>query len=1115
MTMNRFHVPLPGFLCVLCVGLASAQIVTPVPPNQRGNSNFERSGMHDANNIRTVFWNYGMVGDYPTDPANVNVAEFHSFEIPKGSGVNYSDGGTPFVLAKIMQTTGDTGWIMETGYRERQGISPRYARVMRYEPRPGYIQPDPGINAGRSPAVSNDPRTWPPTWPDKDPSWDGWWDGYFGKRPAADEESFCVVDDDYYDAWAFYPDSRDTTRHGLALRLEMRGFQWANPQASYVLFTHYDVTNEGTTDYPMPGQRENIIFGIYFDAGVGGEAFSCDGVYESDDDNAYFDRSTGINLTYTWDKYGHGVGLGTNCAPTGYLAYAYMETPGEPYDGIDNDDDGIVDERRDSGPMQLVTYPGADPTHPIPPTSGDQIAKGQQAIRAYLAAHPEKWNLQKFVAFYGPLENRPAFKRGYWWTGDENMDWDWMIDDVGADGLPNTHDQGEGDFIPTAGESHFDQTDLNESDQIGLTGFKMNRITPGPFQDNIEFFHDNVQDWPRFLYNWWSGINPAGGPWDNSVQQNVNIAFFFASGPFTLKTATSERFSLAAAYGTDLLDMYTNVKAVQAIYNANYNFAVPPPAPTVQAEAGDHYVQLTWDDIAENSVNPITGTIVTEGYKVYRSTDPDFLDTKVIVSGRGTGNVGNGRPIAQFDLKDGISGYSQLTVDGVAYYLGSETGITHTYRDTTVQNGQQYYYAVCAYDFGPTMNFGTGSYTYYPSENSIAVTRTPRGGTILPRNVVLVRPNAKVAGYTPADVSQATHVLGNGTGSVGVKVVDSKLVPDNHLFSVTFNGFADAVHATSYNLVDSTAGTKLFSTGRDFSGAGGGITGAGVLCIVHTPDTVGVDTSNTGFASGSATNQVFSVGYSPNVKQSVNARRTGFPDDISITFSNVIIDKSTTDDTVFFPGIPTKFRVVAHTATGDRRLEYFFVDADGNGTLNYVNGANEYIDIVTGPDSLPVGQRYTWRITPLPPKGTPIVPTLGDVYNLKLLRPFGPGDAFTFTTTAEMVQDSKAKDDFKRGPYVVPNPYVGAASFEPAPYLESGRGERRIEFRGLPQSCTIRIYTVHGDLVQTLYHDNSTDGFVAWNLRTKDNLDVAPGLYVYHVDAGSVGTYIGKFAIIK
>jgi hypothetical protein len=40
-------------------------------------------------------------------------------------------------------------------------------------------------------------------------------------------------------------------------------------------------------------------------------------------------------------------------------------------------------------------------------------------------------------------------------------------------------------------------------------------------------------------------------------------------------------------------------------------------------------------------------------------------------------------------------------------------------------------------------------------------------------------------------------------------------------------------------------------------------------------------------------------------------------------------------------------------------------------------------------------------------------------------------------------------------------------------------------------------------------------GMVPWDLRTKDNLEAAPGLYLFHVDAGELGTYVGKFAIIK
>ena len=71
--------------------------------DQRGNEDYVRQGTHDANRIRTMFYNYGMAGDYPRDPGNVDYTIFHSMEWPKGSLENYSDGVTPFVLAKLQE----------------------------------------------------------------------------------------------------------------------------------------------------------------------------------------------------------------------------------------------------------------------------------------------------------------------------------------------------------------------------------------------------------------------------------------------------------------------------------------------------------------------------------------------------------------------------------------------------------------------------------------------------------------------------------------------------------------------------------------------------------------------------------------------------------------------------------------------------------------------------------------------------------------------------------------------------------------------------------------------------------------------------------------------------
>jgi len=1085
--MSRFIFKLLAVLISFWPVWSLAQLQPVVPKEMRGRVDAERAGFHDAANIRTVFYNYGMVGDYPRDPGNVDLSVFHSAEVPKGSGLNYTDGTTPFVLAKIQDIRGKDVFLMETGYRERQGTSPFFNRVMRFEPRPGYFQADPNINKGRAPAISNDPRTWPDFWPDKlndpdDPGWRSAWNGYFGKRPNADQESFTVMDDDFYDAWEYYPDSRDSTRRGLGLRIEVRGFQWANPQAGNVIFWHYDITNESTTDY-----NDNIIFGMYMDSGVGGSALSCDGVYESDDDNAYFDKSFGLNLVYTWDKLGHGIGLSSNCLKTGYLGYAYLETPGNHYDGVDNDDDGIIDERREGGAGQLLV--------------------GYQAIRDYVESN---YNLAQFEQAIGTLTSRPAFRAARWWTGDEDLDWVPELHDTGADGIFGTDDTGENDGMPTYGEPSFDRTDLNESDQIGLTGFKMNRIRPGqgnPSEetDAIVFFDDGKQ-WPQRLYNFFTAPNP-GDRFDQALVLNYNIGFLFASGTFRLLAGQTERFSLSLAYGADLTELRTTVKTVQQIYNANYQFAVPPPQPNITAEVGDGWVRLSWDDVAERGIDPVSLEADFEGYRIYRSTDPEFRDPRVITTGRGTGPLGNGRPIAQFDLINDKQGFSKQVVEGVAYYLGTNSGLTHNWTDTTVTNGQLYYFAVTAYDHG------SDSLDFYPSENSISVSRTPRGGTILPTNVVAVRPEPKIMGFVPAQASNVTHIRGNGEGTVTVEVINSELVPDDHIILLKFKiPSQDSVRAAFYDMIDSTAQKVIFRNGYDMDGQGIGQIGLGLLPVVTTPKAIRVDSVRSGFTEDSPTNIRLRSTYQ--YQQSINRRRPGFPHDIRITFSDTPLDTSLV--AIGLPARPCNFRIEAMTKDGPLRLKFRFRDLDRDGTLSK---ADEFIDIVTYVPEKSNQPQITWRVevdTTGQTERGPIMPaSAGDVYNLYLNYPLGEEDVFMFSTTGQFIDRTKEKQAFEEEPYVVPNPYVGSASFEAERFAISGRGERRIEFRGLPQNCTIRIFTVRGELVQTLEHDGSIQGYVAWDLRSKDNLDVAPGLYIFHVEAGELGNKIGKFAIIK
>ena len=157
-----------------------AGVPTPVPPEQRGTPDAERSGQHDANNIRTIFWNYGMVGDYPADPD-----QRRPERLPLGRGAQ----GQRHELQRRHHAVraredrpgaaATRAYIMETGFRERQGTSARSATATCASSRARATSSRARRSTrGRSPAISNDPRTWPDFWPDRlddpdDPGWSG------------------------------------------------------------------------------------------------------------------------------------------------------------------------------------------------------------------------------------------------------------------------------------------------------------------------------------------------------------------------------------------------------------------------------------------------------------------------------------------------------------------------------------------------------------------------------------------------------------------------------------------------------------------------------------------------------------------------------------------------------------------------------------------------------------------------------------------------------------------------------------------------------------------------------------------------------------------------------
>lgn len=1032
-------------LALLLAGLNQSFSQTEDPDPQQGIGGdrlFRKWGQMDGNLINTPFINYGMVGNWPSNP--------DPSEWPKGSGHTYVEGATPIVIAEVVDLNGVTRHIAELGYREDIDQSPE-GIPMGYEPRPGWDNLE-----GSSPAMSNDPTTWPPVWPDKlkfsdDPGWPGSWNGFFGKNQfQADLECFFVMDDFQDKEFPFIPIPEKPERGGLATLVKVRGLQWSQVLAEDVIFWLYRITNFSNYNYAP------VFFGMLFDYGVGG-------IGDSGDDSAFYD--TFIDIVYGYDEDNTG---NTGFSPTAYTGFAFMESPGEPTDGIDNDNDGWIDEKRDNPPgVFLDTYP-----------------------YGYT-------NVNDFVQTYGR-------EPGPHWEGDEDGDWrpfsddndndEWdeveaLNDDVGRDGLRPMDegytgpDEGEGDGIPTQGEPNFGMTDIDESDQIGLTSvdiFATHEIEP---KDDEEIWNSMAD----FTFN-------------SELQQSLT-SLIYGSGPIALPAGETRDFSIAMVFGENLDDLIRNKNTVQLIYNSNYSFFSPPLKPRLKAIPGDAKVTLYWDRRAEESVDVFLNFKKDfEGYKIYRSTDPSFLEIKVVTDAYG--NSVFRIPLATFDLIDGITGPDPVTVAGASFDRGTDSGLRHVYVDETVQNGQTYFYAVTAYDQGdPTL--GTVG---IPVSETTTIIKTDAFGnvTFTDINTAVVTPNAPVAGYQPPEIAQDIIPVGipSGTGTISVEIVDPRLIKDNTTYHIVFP-HSGIFQTDYYSVIDITAlppDTALSKSrifGRDEHGflVEGDIFD-GLRIFIDNDDEWGLIDSITGLISGNS-----------NFDSKVDIEFGGlpYPADYDITFFSEPIgtDSSSTPKNV-------NFTVV--NITENRPANFRFKDYNSDGLWS--SG-----DKITIREKFEGTEKKTWRVKLTDTTATGGQPPLsGDVFQIRTTKPFRTGDIFEFKTRGESVYEKLAVSSMGRIA-VVPNPYVAVASWERKQTTSAGigsRGERRINFIHLPQRATIRIYTLKGDLVDVIEHESTIDnGAASWDLRTREGLDIAFGIYVYHVDAGKLGEKIGKFAIIK
>ena len=264
---------------------------------QHGDALLLSVGLHTGNRIGISFHNDGQIAGIIT---GVDIRG----EWPFGSGENYIGDCIPIIGVEFVNTLGDTlhSVVISRGPRNRQTDEkhPKYSYFWGWNPIPGFR------NAGyESVAMSHLLDSYPPEgW--NDPVAKGWkdergktqWFGYFGRDiKNADQESIFDADDQSDDEFnfrnldpadpIFLPDANDPSRHGMALRMRVRGFQWSNFLAEDAIFWLYDIVNEGTTIY------SKADFGTVVGTLAGGDG-------DSRDDLGYFDVDEWI--TYSWDS---------------------------------------------------------------------------------------------------------------------------------------------------------------------------------------------------------------------------------------------------------------------------------------------------------------------------------------------------------------------------------------------------------------------------------------------------------------------------------------------------------------------------------------------------------------------------------------------------------------------------------------------------------------------------------------------------------------------------------------------------------------------------------------------------------------------------------------------
>ncbi len=953
------------------------------------------------------------------------------------------------------------------------------------------------------------------------------------------EDSYCEFDDQDIQRWdtginSNAGDGVDIAKYGLGVKVIQRTHSWNYENNKTIHFFVYQIVNIREDRAPI----RNCYVSIMCDADVGPTA---------NDDKVGFDASRNLGYAYDSDFAEQGF-----ARIPGYLAYKFLESPVANYDvdlngndmidddSVDFDDVWVKDVRKGS-PLGLTSFktsnlqsgdPDTEPEKYIIMAGHDYPDIGEQAYAPFGLGTGDTPQDQRFFQSTGPFFLAPV--------GDTLIDTIWAWDPDGdslriasedtiagdtvrvvvavlmapdAEQLPVIADIAQSiydiGFILPRPPDHPNVTIVPDDKKVYITWDEVAELSQDPYFVFTDSATHPLYD-PNYLEMDFEGYelyrSRSGLPgtfdllasWDKSsvtprhvdIKQLSGLPF---EGTVSYDQLNTEGYILAYG-GTALFaghQYLVQVKSDGSFAVTDLTLGVNIPV----TEEEDHWY-YTGEPPYEFELFDADFWSRSDSAGVANGTNDKYFDGCNLLIGGMVINFTGDDPsyVPADDIIFEITGHTEEPE-------GDNQGLAHAYLDTGLINGVTYYYDVIAYDFQP-----------FASPRSLA--NGVRG--------IAVRPRSNVSGLSAAEAYGVTHTSGQSDGSVAVEVVDPLSVT-GHNYKVVFDD-SDPNNIV-WHLIDDTDEDTLLKDQTNQTGDDEYLVVDGILVRVSGPnfnvksivEVQNVDgpvdpPDNVGWSWNSTHEFYVSTDVSGSDFSRMNWRGYIGIDDWEIRFTetgseyyNWNTDEKWPDRCPFEvwnigPGTPDN-------TSDDKRIQIATLDDDESG--DWSPGDRIYpFEREYGTEPLPDVADYTWdadfhigRI--LFNAGAPAT---GTIVRFITNKPNASDDIFTFSTKAATISaDLVDLDDIK----VVPNPYIVRNMWEPS------RDYSRIAFTHLPDKCTIRIYTLSGDHLQTLEHESATfDGNENWDLLTKNSQKIAAGVYIYYVDS-EYGEKIGKFAVVR